>query len=250
MKISFAGQVPKDLSFPESMEDAIAIDPDLTTVAVSDGASESFDSKTWANILVKRYAEVPSLSAEWIDEAIASYASQHDTETLSWSKLAAFERGSFATLLGITQSLPREELEIIAVGDSIAVLLSNGEFIESFPYRTYQEFQQRPELLCTISKHNEIVKSVEFLEQHAKIWELMAVQAPTILCMTDALGEWALRNAAEGTPKWDLLNSVNTQEELDNLVLHGREYQNMHLDDVTLIRIDPTLAERDDLSNA
>jgi hypothetical protein len=41
--------------------------------ALSDGASVSFDSASWARILVKRYARKPEFTREWLAAAIAEF---------------------------------------------------------------------------------------------------------------------------------------------------------------------------------
>ncbi|UTP23371.1 hypothetical protein NMB33_06365 [Burkholderia sp. FXe9] len=100
MKRAFAGSVPKEFSNPEANEDVLAFSDDGRRFALSDGASDSFNSKLWANLLANKYLDEPGLSEEWIGKALADYAVAHDFASMSWSKQAAFERGSFATLLG------------------------------------------------------------------------------------------------------------------------------------------------------
>jgi hypothetical protein len=91
MKVLFAGQVPKEPSFPDAIEDAYKLAPDDGRIAVSDGASESFDSKTWANLLAERFVQHPQLSQRWLDDAISDYLSEFDQPKMSWSKQASFE---------------------------------------------------------------------------------------------------------------------------------------------------------------
>jgi len=43
--------------------------------ALSDGASVSFDSASWARILVRHYARNPEFTHEWLSGAIAEFAS-------------------------------------------------------------------------------------------------------------------------------------------------------------------------------
>jgi hypothetical protein len=90
MKILFAGQVPKEPSFPDANEGAFEKDPESGKIAVSDGASESFDSKTWARLLACRFVENPQLNERWLADAIADYTARADYASLSWSKQAAF----------------------------------------------------------------------------------------------------------------------------------------------------------------
>ena len=234
MKILFAGQVPKDSSFPDAIEDAFIID-DRGIIAVSDGASESFDSKTWAHLLTTQFVRLPALSPKWLADAISDYFDRFDLSQMSWSKQSAFERGSFASLLGIERNVEDNTVEVLAVGDSIAVLLDGDAFIASFPYKRAEEFQQRPELFCTNATFNGFLSSPDFFSRHSETWFLKKRTSPVILCMTDALGEWALRNEQEGHPVWQDMTGIENVSELEALVLRERQTRNMRIDDVTLV---------------
>lgn len=237
MRTFFRGQVPKDLNYPEATEDAFGIATDAARIAISDGASESFDSKTWAQLLVDTYINSPQLKPDWLAEVIKQYNVRLDYSSLSWSKQAAFERGSFATLLGIEECATHSSVDILSVGDSLAVLLSGTNIIDSFPYHNPQQFQQRPVLFCTTPLLNSFFGNSNFFSKHHKTWDLKDLYKPTLLCMTDALGEWALRMAMENTPQWGELLSIREKAQLEALVLREREKKCMRVDDVTLISV-------------
>lgn len=248
MKVLFAGQVPKDSSFPDANEDAFVLAADVGRVAVSDGASESFDSKTWAHLLTARFVRHPELSASWLADAIADYLAQFDLAQMSWSKQAAFDRGSFATLLGVEEFLGNGTVDVICVGDSLAVLLDGVDFVDSFPYMRAEEFQQRPELFCTNSTLNAFFCSPGFSSRHHKIWRIEDRKAPIVLCMTDALGEWAIRHAQEGRPVWQTLAEIEDISSFEALVIQERLINNMRIDDTTLVRLSFAVANGNDLS--
>lgn len=247
MKVLFTGQVPKEPDFPDDIEDAIAQAADDSRIVISDGASESYDSKTWARLLTARFRNHPELSQSWLTEAIVSYTARFDYANLSWSKQAAFARGSFATLLATIKSEESDAVNIFSVGDSLAVFLDNGELLESFPYIRAEEFQQRPELLCTNIASNAFLFSSDFAETHHKIWLLQDKSNPVILCMTDALGEWALRHQEEGDPRWLQLAQIRDAAELESLVLQERESKSLRVDDVTLVNISLIGCTKDEL---
>lgn len=237
MKVVFCGQVPKDSNYPEATEDAVEIFMAAGRLAISDGASESFDSKTWAKLLVGRFVGSPERPPGWLSEVVGQYNACHDRSTLSWSKHAAFERGSFATLLGVEAFPSRSEIDILAVGDSLAVLLSGSEMIDSFPYKDALQFQQRPELFCTSPLHNGFIDEPDFISRHHKTWNYKQLDHPVLLCMTDALAEWALRSEQEGSPQWAKLLSLTDESQLESIVLSEREQKRMRVDDVTLVSI-------------
>jgi hypothetical protein len=237
MRLRFAGQVPKDSAFPDANEDALNVEIELGRVAVSDGASESFDSRTWASILASRFVQCPELTEAWLSEALGDYASRFDPANLSWSKQAAFERGSFATLLGLEQSTEYTTVDVIGIGDTVAVLVGASGFIDSHPYGKSEQFQQRPELFCTNPVHNAFFTTAEFFLRHHKTWSLNGMTAAHILCMTDALADWAFRNAEAGQPVWDQLIAICDAPALEALVQRERQTKAMRVDDTTLVTI-------------
>jgi hypothetical protein len=235
MRLHFCGTVSKDPSYPEAIEDAVEVA--FERAAISDGASESFDSKTWARLLVKAFLSSPELTPEWLSRVVQQYNSQYDLATLSWSKRAAFERGSFATLLGVENCSTHCAVDIISIGDSLAVLLEGEKFVESFPYHDSRQFLNRPTLFCTNPTHNGFLEAPDFFSQHLKTWRFDSFKKPIVLCMTDAIGEWALKMAHEGNPQWATLIAVTDTYQLEEIVINERQKRRMRIDDVTLLTL-------------
>jgi hypothetical protein len=119
----------------------------------------------------------------------------------------------------------------------MAVLLDGADLLQTFPYQSAEQFQQRPALFCSNITNNNFFQDSNFYTNHQITWNLKNLRSPKILCMTDALGEWALRNAAEGAPKWELLLGISTNETLSDLVISERNNRSMKVDDVTLVSI-------------
>src|SRR5689334_16881408 len=134
MKVLFSGQISKEIPYPDDSEDMLNIAENSIKIVLSDGASESFDSRTWAQIITSSFIKQVDLSQDWLNEAIAQYEARFDVANLSWSKQAAFARGSFATLLALDQHQGDDTVRVICVGDSLAVFLDNEQLLESFPY--------------------------------------------------------------------------------------------------------------------
>lgn len=250
MKVFFSGKIPKDPAFPDANEDAFEFAVNVGRIAVSDGASESFDSKTWAQLLAIRFVQYPELSKSWLADAIADYTVRFEPAALSWSKQAAFDRGSFATLLGIETFVQHGTVDVLSVGDSLAVLLDGAEIIESFPYVRADEFQQRPKLFCTNAAFNTFFNTPDFFSRHHKTWSIKDRATPIVLCMTDALAEWALRNAEEGRPMWQALTEIGDISDLEALVLQERFAKNMRIDDTTLVHLSFAAPGRNELPTA
>jgi hypothetical protein len=236
MQIVFSGTVPKEPAYPDAAEDNYDTD-NARVLAVSDGASESFDSRTWARLLVSRYVASQEVNLEWLEAAVNQYEAEYATAPLTWSQQAAFERGSFATLLGVVHDPENGALEVLAIGDTVAVLLESSDFQASFLVERAAQLDQRPELLSTLSRHNQFVSEVRFFGQHSKVWSLTDRRTPALLCMTDTLAAWALRAHENQEPKWTALLEIESQEQMERLVLEERQSGRLKVDDCTLIRV-------------
>ena len=211
------------------------MDEERGRVVVSDGASESFDAKSWARLLVDRFLDT-SLTNEGIAECVAAFAELHDHERLSWSRAAAFERGSFATLL-IAQERDGDRLDILSVGDSLAVLTDGQVLLGQWPYDTAEQFTEKPVLLSTKAELN-----ADLLQDGSDLvvtagWERGDLQGPVfLLCMTDALGAWLLARMQVGDASaLERLLEIRDAATLEELVERERDIGAMRRDDSTLV---------------
>jgi hypothetical protein len=234
MKCEFIGTCPKDFSEPESNEDKFAFSEDGLVVALCDGASESYNSKLWARMLSEKYVSDPCLTPDWIHKVVDRYAAEHDFANMSWSKQAAFERGSFATLLGIKRNVADSNVEVLAVGDCIAFLVDGDRLVDSWPFSDPEHFKNRPTLLSTLHELNRFASEDDFPANRTHVFNMQGLTAPRVFCMSDAIGEWALRLAQEeqSIAKW---NDLLAQERLETIVAEQRESRRMRIDDSTVI---------------
>lgn len=233
-QLEFSAILPKDDLYPLSVEDALAISEDGTIIAISDGASESFDSQSWARILTDSYVANPNVNGEWLAKAIQRYKELRDPSELSWSQQAAYERGSFATLLGL-RAHSDDQISCLSIGDCLAIFVHTIAHHTSWRYSWAREFQERPMLLSTKAELNEFVYQSDFNSRH--ITWLIREPLSHILLMSDALAEWCLRSEEDGIPARSRLSSIRSREELASLVGHERARRNMRVDDVTLINL-------------
>jgi hypothetical protein len=111
MRVSFAASVAKYQQDSRLNEDAFGERASHGVYAVSDGASESFDSRVWSKLLVQLFLRNPHVNERWLRRAVTVYAGLFDREAMSWSAQAAFDRGSFATLTGIVIPPTRSPLQ-------------------------------------------------------------------------------------------------------------------------------------------
>jgi len=232
MRPLFQAVLPKHASAPGEIEDAVAARPARGLFAVSDGASESYESASWAKVLTRRYVARPGLGAEWVAEAICEYDALFDRARMGWAAQAAFDRGSFATLLGLSLGVGERVADLVAVGDSLAVLADASGFLASFPYQRAEQFQARPLLLSTVAERNARLLDPEGDAIGRVRWDLAGLDRARIVLMTDAVGAWLL---AEPGPRLSRLLALDTAAAFAALVESERGSGAMRRDDCTLV---------------
>jgi Stage II sporulation protein E (SpoIIE) len=236
LRLDLAVSVPKDPERQDLNEDQWACDDVVTRLAVSDGASESFDSRTWARLLVDRYVQDTGITPDWVEQVLEQYLASSDFSNLSWSKQAAFERGSFATLLGVELAPEGGQVEVIGLGDSVAFLVAGGLLKVSFPYTTPEEFDARPQLLSTITANNAFVGEPGFFgENTSKTW--FVESGDILLLATDAVAQWMLREQGESPTAIERLLTTKDAAAFEALVLQLRLERRIRLDDSTVLRL-------------
>jgi hypothetical protein len=202
--------------------------------AVSDGASVSFDSASWSRILARRYAQHPKIDLDWVAQAIADYAKLHDRDSLAWMQQAAFDRGSFASLLGVTDR-GDGRIGVLAIGDSLAVLCDGDRVIASFPYESPEQFEARPQLLSTNPVENVFLSEPDALAGLCTEWDLGPLDEPALLCVTDALGCWLLSQRDCGKAPVSRLRAIVKPRGFARFVEEERAAGRMRRDDTTLL---------------
>lgn len=202
--------------------------------ALSDGATESFAPRRWAQEVVKAFLDRQAVDRDWIRHAATCYAQAFNRETMTWSAQAAFDRGSFATLVGLTLDKCRQTARVLAIGDSLAVLADGDRLHATFPYQDAEQFRQRPLLLATHLADNARLLAPGALDRATVRWSLRGVRDPALLLMTDALGAWLL---ADPQARLSVLLCLKTRVQFDSLVQSERACSRMRRDDTTLLRI-------------
>lgn len=204
-------------------------------IALSDGASISFDSASWARILVRSYCGSPSFSEDWLNRAIAKFSQQYNREELPWMKQAALDRGSFASLIGVQLHDRGKLVQVFAVGDSLAVLCEGDQVKATFPYQTAAEFDRSPQLLSTNPAENRFLRDGDSIDTFCCDWTVCGRNAPALLFMTDALGQWLLSKIEAGESPVKTLRGLRTRNAFANFVKAERKLGKLRTDDTTLV---------------
>jgi hypothetical protein len=205
--------------------------------ALSDGASISFDSASWSQILVRRYCREPQFSHDWLSRAIVEFSALYNRDELPWMKQAAFDKGSFASFLGVQLHDDATLIQIIAIGDSLAVLCDGDRVKDTFPYRVASEFEQAPQLLSTNPSENAFLRDSDWSYNLSCDWKFDGLQEPTLLCMTDALGYWLLSRLQEGGSPITVLRKIRKLKTFVEFVKTERAAGRLRTDDTSLLAL-------------
>jgi len=235
MRLQFCGSCRKVHFGEDNNEDRWAFSELRGTLALCDGASESFNSSVWAQILADKFVLHPAVTPEWLTDAVANYSDRHDFESMSWSGQASYSRGSFSTLLGAEHDPEHQTVEVLAVGDSLAILVDGSAVVSCWPFSDPERFKERPTLFATLPQHNAFVSDSGFWTMQGTHFDLSSLKSPRLVCVTDALGEWLLRQTQSGGAGLARLLALSTEDELVSLVVEERRAGHMRIDDSTLI---------------
>jgi hypothetical protein len=205
--------------------------------ALSDGASISFDSASWARILVRRFAQNPYFTPEWLTAALTEFHKLYDRDKLPWMKQASFDKGSFASLLGVQIMDQPMLFNIFAIGDSLAVLCDGNEIKATFPYTEAAQFDNSPQLLSTNPVENAFLDAKNGNHERSVNWTFSGLEQPGLLCMTDALGQWVLASRDAEQSPIGVLRNLKTRKTFRHFVHTERASGRMRRDDTTLLAI-------------
>ncbi|HYN88672.1 MAG TPA: protein phosphatase 2C domain-containing protein [Ardenticatenaceae bacterium] len=231
---------------PEENEDAWACDGGelITRVAVSDGASDAFESRYWSRALADRYIEQPppadaSVLLEWLRAPVETWRGRIHWDRLAWYAEEKARRGSFATLLGLdfewgAEATTPEAAELPArwramvVGDVCLFQLREDTLVTWFPVQRSEEFGTTPALLSTrLDYSRRTVEELRTARGEARPGDIL-------LIATDALAAWFLRQVESGEKPWNRLLGLS-EDAFAALVEQLWQDNSLRIDDVTLL---------------
>ncbi|WP_442869298.1 protein phosphatase 2C domain-containing protein [Bradyrhizobium sp. CCBAU 11357] len=207
--------------------------------AVSDGASESFDSAGWAKILCRHYLRDINFGSDWIVGARHRYNAGRKVDLDDWSAQHASERGSSATLLGLTIS----PTNIVAhgVGDTTMFICNGSQNFTTFPAEPSGGYGNSPELLCSDSAQSRISETDDFFLRHTLVHPAPAIgwYGTTLIVVTDSLAAWIVEGPVED--RWLRLNelcAVRDRDAFQALCVGAMERRSLRKDDFALLVIE------------
>ena len=203
--------------------------------AVADGATSSFLSGYWAQMLCQGYCEqaegagdtLPDLTpfrAAWRDYAIS--------QPLPWYMQEKLKAGAAAAFVGITLSPVEERWRAVAVGDCCLIQLRDKRLLTAFPVERADDFGAIPILLHTDPAHRG--------ETYTRATGGTFQPGDAFYLMSDALAAWFLREFEQGREPWNWLADLQGDagiREFARRIRSLRETGRLKNDDTTLIHL-------------
>lgn len=141
---------------PEQNEDAIAASPETLRFAVTDGATEGWESGRWATHLAAAYVDGPPSPVnfpEWVATTRQAWKTTPQNGSAPWYAEVKQRAGSFSTLLGVEFRMSPQASawtwKAVAIGDSCLFQIRSGHVETSFPITTASGFGNHPSLISS-----------------------------------------------------------------------------------------------------
>ena len=222
-------------------QDRFSINPDTKSVAVSDGMSQSWQQKIWAQLLVDTFCgdtdwvptleSVRELSPIWkssVEEYIQSLRDANAKESLIYrnERCLAEGKSAGATLVGIRFELNKWICDVL--GDSCLIAKIGNDYKFGTSQNT-EQFDNHPDYFDSDS--NKQGKGT-----YKTLSETLSSSNPLILLVSDPFSDYLLEHKKTGDidALVNELLTINTHEEFEAIVEKWRN-AGMHNDDSTLI---------------
>lgn len=234
--------LPKGGNSLDEYEDAFAFGTGLRTVAIADGASDSYDAGRWARLLVDSFTDVPPAAhaaalREWVDDLARVWRDGLDFAALPWNHQEKARLGAHCTFLGVefaveepsalAPATPCGRWRAIAVGDSCLFRRRDGVLDLAFPLSACCQFDSTPALLATNAGYRGAgLDKLAIQEGELRLGD-------TFILATDALARRLLHEQERGADPWEVLQLDPARFAVS--VEQWRRSRQIRNDDVTLL---------------
>jgi len=227
--------VQKSGNKEEENEDAYAIGKNGNLIAISDGASDSFSSRIWAQLLSKEFIDKPidfnnkEVFLAWLESIQQKWLEKIDWEKLPWFMKEKAKGGDFASLLTLTISEERNRFISYAIGDSCLFIIRENKCL-TFPIEKSNEFNNFPYLISSHSKNNvHVFGKIKMLDCEIR-------ENDIIIMATDSMAKWILQEYEAGSDVSTQLTKMDS-ELFKDFVKGLRRSKELRNDDSTIILI-------------
>lgn len=222
-------------------EDAIGVNPGVGRFAIADGATEAFDSRSWALRLAENWVKDDSAALstnqfrDWIaDQGLALHDSWNGLK-LSWYAEEKARSGSFATFVGVQVRFDQSPgWEAVALGDACLVHRREQKILKAFPLSDSESFTATPPLLP--SKHSLQGAALESIVFSSGSLE----PGDVLLLLSDAVAAWYLKlreSNDQTSSRFDGLLRTGQNDGLVGLFESERQAGRIRDDDIAVLSI-------------
>jgi serine/threonine protein phosphatase PrpC len=180
-------------------QDKYAYKTDLSSIALSDGATQGYESGAWANILVNSYINNPSNRASTflrlLIQASTSFNRELNQKNIKVENKAiesliqqTKEKGSYCTFIGV--EINGHNVQVASYGDSVLFHFRNGELIHSIPTDNSSILDEYSNFLNT----NVVEKTDFFVEKNFISTSLSLEKDDVVVLASDAFSKYMLDN--------------------------------------------------------
>jgi hypothetical protein len=224
---------------PDENEDAVAAAPTALRFALADGASEGWNSRSWADHLARAFVRRPPSPAnypDWLAEARAGWAPPEPAGQVAWYAEAKRTQGAHATLVGVSLTpRPADRAWVwraVGVGDSCLFQVRGGDLLVSFPLSAPHEFDHTPRLVSSAASGPAV--EPEWLAGRAEPGDLLVLAS-------DAVAAWLLTADRSGAGVWrrvaEALGAGEPSARAAGLSSMAADAQACRNDDATLLAV-------------
>jgi len=233
--------LPKAGSTATEYEDSFCYSRKSRIAAVSDGASNNFESRLWARLLTRAFVQRPPAGLtqhqvlDWLDSVAAEWCA-----AIPWQDLTVFEEkkaalGSAATLVGLqlessTPWAAEGTWRCLALGDSCLFQITRGQLVTKLPLAKSADFNNHPALLSTRRKNSELY--IDRLITGSGAWRAGDI----FYLMTDAIAASFLLDYEQGGSPWEKVSELDKRS-FASFVNEKRERKLMRNDDITVVTL-------------
>jgi hypothetical protein len=232
----------KEDSAPSECEDAIGLNAESWRYALADGATEGFDSRSWARLLVDGWTQAnpAPLSAEtfrpWVEEQGRRLHASWANRALPWYAEEKARRGSYAAFVGLQFEVGTDALhwQAIALGDSCLIQRRDGSICRALPISDESLFNSSPVLVPSLASLQETALSRATVEGGT------AQCGDVFLLLSDAGAAWYLKLSKERKAveaEFDASLAASDGGALLELFRRERQAKRIVNDDIAILRI-------------
>jgi hypothetical protein len=231
----FSASIPKDGEIVSEDYGLAQETESVFRAAVADGATNSFLSGYWAELLCQHYCQSGKDSVRSLSDLNALRATWRQyaiSQPLPWYMQEKLKAGAAAAFVGITLYPSDERWEAVAIGDCCLFQLRDKQLLTTFPVERSEDFGAIPILLHTDPAHRG--------EIYTRATEGTFQAGDTFYLMSDALAAWFLRECEHGREPWNWLTDLKGNDgipEFTRRICSLRESGRLKNDDTTLVHL-------------